>query len=272
MTDQTYHASGVGASGALQGLIRELIPHAVWDVVKELIVLMLATSIGIIFRHWVAAHLSELAIIAAVFLLFAVALVLRSAGAIRRIVDREAKRIEQEANAHIATIQQEHVKELETQRTDLTGRLETAAAAQLHSQRLDCDISLEKQRIAALARLEAFRAEADTREKTLAGALDVTSKREKAVVAELDDVYADVILCWLKLNVKGKGFFDSETLRQYLRLDLDKVERGLRFLLQKHELVEHTDGQWKFDPEAAIVLTPYFCRNPALQTTPSPWW
>jgi hypothetical protein len=187
-------------------------------------------------------------------------LVLRAAAATRRIVDREAKRIEQESNAHIATIQQEHAKELDILRADLAGKLD--------DQRRDFDRTLKAQRVEAFN----MQFEADARKKALMAELDATSKREKAVDAELDDIYGDVILCWLKQHVKGKGSFDSETLSQNLRLDLGKVERGLRFLLQKHELVEHADGQWKFDPEAAIVLTPYFCRNPALQSAPSPWW
>jgi hypothetical protein len=70
---------------------------------------------------------------------------------------------------------------------------------------------------------------------------------------EADDVYADVILDWLKGSCPTPAFFPAQFLADKLKWDIDKVLRGLT-ILEKELKVVKNDGHagWSYNPAAAF--------------------
>lgn len=77
--------------------------------------------------------------------------------------------------------------------------------------------------------------------------------------ATLDEIYADCVFAWLKENIKGKGFFRSQTIAERLGLNVEDVIRGLELLRDKYDIVQGAAAtQWRFEPEKSAFLEARF--------------
>lgn len=77
---------------------------------------------------------------------------------------------------------------------------------------------------------------------------------------ESNDIYADVILCWLKENCHTTSFFTVDGLANALELSRDKTSRGLGVLRDKCKVIEQDQLGWKYSAMSSIRLTASFRR------------
>jgi hypothetical protein len=85
-------------------------------------------------------------------------------------------------------------------------------------------------------------------------------KRSDEFENEASEIYADVILCWLKDNCHTVCSFTTESLVGLLELSHSQISRGLTLLRDKWKTVEQDQLGWRYSASGAIRVTPGFKR------------
>jgi len=74
--------------------------------------------------------------------------------------------------------------------------------------------------------------------------------------SEADEIYADIILSWLKRNVHTVATLNSSELARSLGLAEPLVSRGLSYLQTRLNAVKQVPGGWLFSAIGAASLEP----------------
>jgi predicted aminopeptidase len=85
--------------------------------------------------------------------------------------------------------------------------------------------------------------------------------RDERIKAELyrsegDEIYADVILDWIRQNLHGKGFLTEPLLSERLNLPHDKISRGVS-VLERLEVLEKSPTGWTYTPRLNHLSSGY---------------
>ncbi|HKW76178.1 MAG TPA: hypothetical protein VJN64_11690 [Terriglobales bacterium] len=83
------------------------------------------------------------------------------------------------------------------------------------------------------------------------------NERCNALLSEADEIYADIVLAWLKEHFHATGFVSPEHLVKDLNLSQEKIERGFA-VLEKLQLLTRLPVGWKFTASDAIRAIPKF--------------
>jgi hypothetical protein len=77
---------------------------------------------------------------------------------------------------------------------------------------------------------------------------------------ESSNIYADVILCWLKETCHTTSFFTTDDLAQRLEISHDQASRGLDLLKETWKVVEQDQLGWKYSAAHSARVTAGFKR------------
>ena len=83
-------------------------------------------------------------------------------------------------------------------------------------------------------------------------------RRANKAENELNEVYADVVLSYLKETCKTQCFFQPYHIGEKLALPSEKVLGGLALLRDKYKLVKQNQLGWTFSAPNALIVTPGF--------------